>query len=57
VWFLVSPTSPSLDGLWRTTFLITALSAVLALPVFLGVRRALAAAWMNDARSPGEVSA
>ena len=57
IWFLVTPTSPSLDGLWRTTFLITALSAVLALPVYLGVRRVLAAAWMDDVRSSGEVSA
>jgi len=54
VTFLVSPTSPSLDGLWGDTFLITTFSAVLTLPIYLGVRRVLAA---TSARRDVEVSA
>jgi rod shape-determining protein MreD len=56
VTFLVSPASPSIDGIWRMTFLITALSAVLTLPVYLGVRRLMASAWSREA-SGSEVSA
>jgi rod shape-determining protein MreD len=57
VTFLVSPTAPSLNGLWGSTFLITSLSAVLTLPVYLGVRRLLAATWSRDVAGAGEVSA
>ncbi|MCW2950689.1 MAG: rod shape-determining protein MreD [Thermoleophilia bacterium] len=57
VTFLVSPTAPSLDGLWTNTILITLLSAVLTLPVYLGVRRALAATWLGDTPTNSEVSA
>ncbi|MBC7462061.1 MAG: rod shape-determining protein MreD [Thermoleophilia bacterium] len=56
VTFLVAPTAPSLDGLWTNSFLITALSAVLAIPTYLGVRRILAVTSPRH-DSAGEVSA
>ncbi|MCW2974675.1 MAG: hypothetical protein JWN72_2948 [Thermoleophilia bacterium] len=56
VTFLVAPSAPSLDGLWTNTFLVTALSAVLAIPTYLGVRRLLAATSPRH-DTAGEVSA
>ncbi|MCW2956384.1 MAG: rod shape-determining protein MreD [Thermoleophilia bacterium] len=43
--FLVNPAVGSVAGLWTHSVLVTALSAVLAVPVYLGVRRVLA--WAN----------
>lgn len=39
--FLVNPATSDVDGVWRITFLSTALGAMLAVPVYLGVRRYL----------------
>lgn len=43
--FLVNPQVGNVDGLWSSAFMVTALSAVLAVPIYLGVRRVLA--WSN----------
>lgn len=42
--FLVNPTIGQVDGLWTQAILVTVLSAVLAVPVYLAVRRMLVAA-------------
>lgn len=42
--FLVNPAVTSVDGLWSSALLVTALSAVLAVPAYLVVRRVLASA-------------
>lgn len=42
--FLVSPGVTSVGGLWGRALLVTALSAIFAVPVYLLVRRVLAAA-------------
>jgi len=39
--FLVNPAVASVDGLWSRAFLTTAISAVLAVPLYLLVRRVL----------------
>lgn len=42
--FLVNPAIGRVDGLWSQALLVTLISSVLAVPVFLGVRRALVTA-------------
>lgn len=42
--FLVNPASPHVEGMWRSAFVSTTLGAVLAVPVYLVVRRLLVAA-------------
>lgn len=42
--FLLNPAMHAVDGLWRSTIIATAISAMLAIPIYLGVRRLLVVA-------------
>lgn len=56
--FLVNPAVGRIDGVWSHAFLVTALSAVLAVPVYVLVRRTLVAAVsLGGAGRGSEVSA
>jgi rod shape-determining protein MreD len=55
--FLVNPALGEVDGLWTQAVLVTLLSAVLAVPVYLLVRRVLVAANAVGPLAGGEASA
>jgi rod shape-determining protein MreD len=55
--FLVNPAIGHVDGLWTQAALVTLISSVLALPVFLLVRRVLVAANAFGPLAGGEASA
>lgn len=55
--FLVNPASHEVDGVWRIAFVSTALGAMIAVPVYLGVRRVLTIATQLANGSSDEVVA
>lgn len=55
--FLVNPTVPRVDAVWSEAAVVTLLSSVLAVPIYLGVRRVLLSANEIGPVSSGEASA